>query len=60
MKEIWKPIKGFKNYLVSNTGKIFSKNVNREVILEVSNRGYLRFALVNKSKKKLKNQYIDM
>lgn len=50
MKEIWKEIKGYPNYMVSNMGRVKSLNYNhtgREKIMKpsVSKRGYLLICL---------------
>lgn len=50
MKEIWKNIKGYKNYQVSNLGRIRNLNYHRMGIIkllniEVMNNGYCRVTL---------------
>lgn len=52
MKEIWKPIKNYKNYLVSNLGNIKRLYTYTELILipQLSKWGYLRVQLSNNHK----------
>jgi hypothetical protein len=53
MKEIWKPIKDYDNYLVSNFGRVKSIKFNKEVILKTAFRGeYLSTGLFKDGKKK--------
>lgn len=48
MEEIWKTIKGFENYKVSNTGKVFSLAKNRVMKPWTINSGYYVIALVDR------------
>ena len=57
MEEIWKEIKGYPNYMVSNFGRVKSLNYNhtsKEKMLKVSmnGNGYLRVLLCNNGKRK--------
>ena len=47
MKEIWRIIKGFEDYEISNTGRVKSHKHGREVILKqrVSHDGYVWYNL---------------
>lgn len=48
MEEIWKTIKGFENYKVSNTGKVYSLEKNKVMKPWVINSGYQVIALVDR------------
>lgn len=50
-----KPINGFPNYLISNTGQVFSKNTNSFLQPQLSNRGYLQVGLFNNGKRQVKS-----
>ena len=57
-QEIWKPVKGFENYEVSNLGKVKSLNYHRtgvEKVLKPSNDkdGYLQVVLFKNGKPKM-------
>ena len=46
MEEIWKEIKGFNNYKVSNFGRLISIKTNKILKPTDNGRGYLRFSLL--------------
>ena len=46
MEEIWKKIKGFNNYKVSNFGRLISIKTNKILKPTDNGRGYLRFSLL--------------
>lgn len=46
MEEIWKEIKGFNNYKVSNFGRVISIRTNKILKPTDNGRGYLRFLLL--------------
>lgn len=48
MEEIWKTIKGFENYKVSNTGKVYSLDKSKVMKPWKINSGYQAIALVDK------------
>lgn len=48
MEEIWKTIKGFENYKVSNTGKVYSLDKSKVMKPWVINSGYQVIALVDR------------
>ena len=48
MEEIWKIIKGFENYKVSNTGKVYSLSKNKVMKPWIINSGYQVIALVDR------------
>ena len=50
--EQWKFIYGYPHLIVSNTGKVRSLLLDREIKAFVSNRGYLRIALCKGKRKK--------
>ena len=57
MKEIWKDIKDYENYQVSNLGRIKSKNYKRQeyekvIIQKTDKRGYKRVILSKNGKTK--------
>jgi len=56
MSEIWKNIKDYPNYQISNLGNVKSSYYNRELILRpvVNNHGYLVVSLCNDNDKKIK------
>ena len=43
MKEIWKPVKNFENYLCSTTGKVKSIKSNKILKGCISSRGYVEY-----------------
>lgn len=47
MEEIWKTIKGFENYKVSNTGKVYSLAKNKVMKPWIVNSGYYVLTLVD-------------
>lgn len=54
-KVIYKPIKGYPNYIISNLGKIYTKNYGGKWVEKKGRpnlQGYLRIGLWNKGKKK--------
>ena len=52
-KEIWRPIKGFENYMVSNLGRVKSLYHGKEKILKpINNSGYLMVNLYKNGKRK--------
>jgi len=52
--EEWKDITGYPRYMVSNTGKVWSKYLKRTLKTEVSHRGYVRCMLTNGGDSKIK------
>lgn len=50
MKEIWKPIKGFETYLISNKGNILNTLTNKRKQPSPNEKGYLRTFLVKNKK----------
>ena len=54
MPEIWKELEGFSKYKFSNTGKIWSKCRNKEMLLDLKQSGYARIRLYNDDKEKYK------
>lgn len=56
MNEIWKPIKNFENYLISNFGNVMSLNYNRTsksklLSLNKDKNGYYQVSLYNENTK---------
>tara|TARA_B100001564_G_scaffold254032_1_gene216102 strand:+ start:378 stop:1262 length:885 start_codon:yes stop_codon:yes gene_type:complete len=47
MPEIWKELEGFSNYKFSNSGKVWSKKYNREMLLNPLQSGYICIVLHN-------------
>lgn len=62
MEEIWKTIKGFENYKVSNTGKVYSLAKSKVMKPWVINSGYHVIALVDKgiSKRNLVHRLVAL
>ena len=54
MPEIWKELEGFSKYKFSNTGKVWSKSSNKEMLLDLKQSGYARIRLYNDDKEKYK------
>jgi len=54
MEEVWKAVKGYEDYQVSNLGRVKSLKSNKETIIKLRNncRGYLRVALSKNNKPK--------
>ena len=52
MNEIWKTIKDYPNYKISNIGNIISLNTGKEKIASDNGKGYLTVTLYNHSKGK--------
>lgn len=53
MKEEWKDVIGYQNfYMISNTGKVFSKRQNKIMKPQPNSRGYLRIYLTDGHGKK--------
>ena len=52
MEEIWKEVKGFEDYKVSNLGRVMSLKCNRIKILKqsINTHGYLRLCLCREGK----------
>lgn len=50
-KIIWKEIKNFENYLISNEGMVYNSKKGTYLKPEISKQGYLRIALSNKKHK---------
>ena len=47
MTEIWKELEQFPKYKFSNTGKVWSKSYNREMLIKQQEDGYIRAKLFN-------------
>ncbi len=47
MTEIWKELEGFSKYKFSNSGKVWSKHYNRELLVKPTDEGYVRMELRN-------------
>lgn len=62
MEEIWKTIKGFENYKVSNTGKVYSLDKSKVMKPWVINSGYYCIGLSNReiSKRKLVHRLVAL
>ena len=45
MKEMWKVIKGYENYKISNKGKVYSIISNRVIKTRKSSNGYVRISI---------------
>ena len=54
MPEIWKELEGFSKYKFSNTGKVWSKSYEKEMLLDLKQSGYARISLYNDDKEKYK------
>ena len=54
MEEIWKDIKDFEDYMISNKGLVFSKKRNRLLKFELTHKGYYRVELRKNNKPKHK------
>lgn len=52
MEEIWKTIKGFENYRVSNTGRVYSLSKNKVMKPCIINSGYQVISLVDRGVRK--------
>jgi hypothetical protein len=52
MEEIWKTIKEYPNYKISNTGKILSVKKNKELKIQKDGNGYNFICLNNGNRKK--------
>lgn len=50
--ELWKEINGYPNYIISNTGKIYSRNTNRLMSPKVDRYGYFVVGLCKDNKVK--------
>ena len=58
MEEIWRPIKGWEDYEISNYGRVYSYKRKRLLNAEQTEKGYLRVWLSNKGKGKHKKIHI--
>ena len=52
MTEIWKPIAGFEDYLVSNLGSVYSTKTNRKMALHTMKSGYVHVNFSDGKRKK--------
>jgi hypothetical protein len=62
-QEVWKKIKGFDNYVISNTGRVLGKNGSIKIISKGSNKSILLFngdKYIGKSIHKLLKEYFSI
>jgi len=48
VEELWEPIEGYDNYLVSNYGEVINKNTNYALRSSSDSKGYQKVNLYNK------------
>lgn len=57
-KEIWKPIKGFDNYLISSFGRIKSLHFRKEKIIKLQKDGHGYFMIYMQENRRRKRRWV--